>query len=109
MVAGVDGDTAGAMLADHQRIASSCSTSGGGRPGRPRDLSVALDTASRHSSELFALSDVVGHGVGADESGNAVIEVYVKGRARRAVGRGYPTEIEGIPVRVIETGPIRAY
>jgi hypothetical protein len=110
MVAGADGDTSGAMLADHQLIASSCSTGGGGgRPGRPRDLSVALDTAARHGSELFALSDVVGHGVGSDESGDAVIEVYVKGRARRAVGRGYPTELEGIPVRVIETGLIRAY
>ena len=111
VVAGVDGDTAGAMLTDYQLIASSCSTSsgGGGRPGRPRDLSVALDAASQHSSELFALSNIVGHGVGADESGDAVIEIYAKGRARRAVGRGYPTEIEGIPVRVIETGPIRAY
>ena len=110
LVAGVDGDTAGAMLADHQLVANACSTStGGGRAGRPRNLLVALDAASRHSPELFTSSDVVGHGVGVDESDDAVIEVYVKGRARRAAGRGYPTEIEGIPVRVVETGPIRAY
>src|SRR5262245_42843786 len=106
LVAGVDGDTAGAMLADHQLVANGCSTStGGGRPGRPRNLLVALDAASRHSPELFALSDVVGHGVG----GDAVIELYVKGRSRRTAGSGYPTEIEGIPVRVVETGLIRAY
>jgi len=110
LVAGVDGDTAGAMLADYQLVASGCSTStGGGRPGRPRNLTGALDAASRHSPELFALSDVVGHGVGIDENGDAVIEVYVKGRARRAAGRGYPSEIEGIPMRMVETGPIHAY
>jgi hypothetical protein len=111
MVAGVDGDTEGAMLADQQAIASSCSTSsgGGGHPPRRRDLSAALDAASVHSADLFALPDVVGHGVGADASGNPVIEVYTQSRARRAAGRAYPTEIEGIPVRVIETGQIRAY
>jgi hypothetical protein len=64
---------------------------------------------AEHSSEIFALPDVVGHGVGADENGNAVIEIYVSGKARRAVGPSFPTEIEGIPVRVIETGAIRAY
>jgi hypothetical protein len=111
VVAGVDGDTAGAMLADHQLVASNCTTGGGGggRPGRPRNLSVALDAASRHSADLFALSDVVGHGIGATESGDAVIELYVKSGTRHPAGNVYPTQVEGIRVRVIETGSIRAY
>lgn len=111
MVAGADGDTEGAMLSDHNAIARSCSTTpvgGGHRSGR-RSLAAAVDAASRYSPELFALPDVVGHGVAADANGDAVIEVYTRGRARRAAGAGYPTELEGIPVHLIETGPIRAY
>lgn len=52
---------------------------------------------------------MVGHGVGVDENGNAVVEVYVESAARRAAGRPVPSELEGIAVRVIETGVIRAY
>lgn len=108
MVTGRDGDTADAMLADHQQIASACPSGGGGGGGppggRPPGLSIALDAAARHSDQIFALPAVVGHGVGASERGEAVIEIYV---ARR--GRGFPDAIEGVPVRVIETGRIRAY
>jgi hypothetical protein len=69
---------------------------------------VARDVAARHSARIFALPDVVGHGVGADENGDAVIEIYVKTKGRQGAGR-HPSDIEGVPVKVIETGPIRAY
>jgi len=75
--------------------------------GSPVGLQIARDAKARHSNELFALPDVVGHGVGSDRNGNAVIEVYVSSSGRRPAG--FPTEIEGVPVRVIATGPIRAY
>jgi hypothetical protein len=70
---------------------------------------VAKDAVARHSDQIFALPDVIGHGIGADENGNAVIEIYVAGKTRRGAGPAYPADIEGTPVRVIETGPIRAY
>ena len=41
--------------------------------------------------------------------GNAVIEVYVKGAAKKTVGQPIPDELDGVPVRVIETGEIRAF
>jgi hypothetical protein len=91
-----------------------CPTSDGsgpghGRPhGTPPGLIKARDVAARHSDRIFALPDVVGHGVGADENGDAVIEVYVKTKGRQGAGR-HPSDIEGVPVKVIETGPIRAY
>ena len=113
IVTGADGATTGAMLSDHQAIASSCPTGGDGGHGRPGGpppgLSVAKDAVARHSDQIFALPDVIGHGIGADENGNAVIEIYVAGKIRRGAGRAYPSDVEGIPVRVIETGPIRAY
>jgi hypothetical protein len=70
---------------------------------------VAQGVAARHSAQIFALPAVVGRGIGSDERGDAVIEIYVTSKARHGVGRPYPSDIEGIPVRVIETGPIRAY
>jgi hypothetical protein len=75
--------------------------------GGPSGLDVALAAKSRHHDEIFALPDVVGDGVGADANGHAVTEIYVSNTARRSVG--YPTSIEGIPVRVIPTGKIRPF
>jgi hypothetical protein len=113
MVTGADGDTPDALLSDYQAIAGNCPTGGGNSRGGPRGtppgLTVAKDVAARHSDQIFALPDVVGHGIGADQSGDAVIEIYVARQGRRAAGRLYPSDIEGIPVRVIETGAIRAY
>lgn len=72
-------------------------------------LEIALEVAAEHSAALLSIPGVVGHGVGADDSGEAVIEVYVENAARVGARRPIPREIEGIAVRVIETGPIRAY
>jgi hypothetical protein len=112
MVTGSGGVDPGATLSVYQPIVDGCPTGGGGhgRPGGPPPgLTVAKDVAARHSDRIFALPEVVGHGIGADENGNAVIEIYVASKARRGVGQAYPSDIEGIPVRVIETGQIRAY
>jgi hypothetical protein len=113
MVTKHDGDNDGAMRSDYDQIANNCPPpSGGGGHGRPRStppgLTVARDVAARHSDRIFALPDVVGHGVGADDNGDAVIEIYVKTKGRQGAGR-HPSDIEGVPVKVIETGPIRAY
>jgi hypothetical protein len=121
MVSAPDGTTPGAMLSDYNLIAANCPTSGGGGGGGSHGhgphfatggrvgLNVASEVKARHSDEIFVMPDVVGHGVGADENGNAVIEIYVSSKARRTASRPFPTEIEGIPVSVIETGPVRAY
>jgi uncharacterized membrane protein YgcG len=85
---------------------------GGGRPSagfEPFGLDLASQAKARHEEELFGIRGVVGTGVGADEDGNAVIEVYVKGAARKTVGQPIPDELDGVPVRVIETGEIRAF
>jgi hypothetical protein len=88
---------------------------GGGRPTagfEPFGLDLASQAKARHEDELFGIRGVVGTGVGADEDGNAVIEVYVKGAAKKTkktVGQPIPDELDGVPVRVIETGEIRAF
>lgn len=92
---------------------------GGPPPGRgrgrflsgidPVGLEIASEVKARHEESLFEMPDVVGTGVSVDPAGNPVIEVYVKGGGTRAVGRPIPKTLEGIRVRVIETGPIRAF
>ncbi len=85
---------------------------GGGRPSagfEPFGLDLASQAKARHEEELFSIRGVVGTGVGSDEDGNAVIEVYVKGAAKKTVGQPIPDELDGVPVRVIETGEIRAF
>jgi hypothetical protein len=126
-VAAGDGDTAGAMESDYDSRVASCDTGdggggGGGGPGGgpggggrpfvdidPIGLSIASDVKARNNDAIFALPDVVGHGVGFDGTGEAVIEIYVASKARRAAGQPLPVDIEGVPVRVIETGVIRAF
>lgn len=125
-VAAPDGDTSGAMAADFDAIAAACGSDGGGGgsdggppPGRgggrpslnidPLGLAIATEIKARNSGRIFALPDVVGHGVGFTATGEAVIEIYVASGARRAAGQPMPVDIEGIPVRVIETGVIRAF
>ena len=116
-----DGDTIGAMASDYETVSMDCDTSdgggGGGRPGGgrpfnsadPVGLSIASEVQARNSDAIFALPDVVGHGIGVNEAGEAVIEIYVASKERRAVGKPLPSDIEGVAIRMIETGVIRAF
>ena len=54
----------------------------------------------------MALPEVVGHGIGFDDAGQPVIELYLQ-TGRRATS--IPSDVEGVPVRTVVTGPIRAY
>ena len=92
---------------------------GGGRPsGRggsrsadvdPAGLAIAADVKDAHSADLLEIPGVVGHGVSVDENGQPVIEVYIEKAGGQAVGRPIPSELDGIAVRVVETGVIRAF
>jgi hypothetical protein len=71
-------------------------------------IATAKAIKDRHSANLFAIDDVVGHGVGIGASGEPVIEVYL-GRGNAAARRRIPRSIEGVAVRVEVTGPFVAY
>ena len=71
-------------------------------------LEYATDVKERHVSRLMADPAVMAVGVGAagDEPGRAAIVMIVEeGRAHRPL----PSEIEGVPVRVLLSDPIRAF
>lgn len=84
----------------------------GGNNGKKKSFGAGLEFASevraRHTDELLERRGVMGTGLGLDENGDPVIEVYVKSATAEA-GRPIPSDLDGIAVRVIVTGQIRAF
>ncbi len=84
----------------------------GGGNGKKKSLGAGLEFASevraRHADELLERRGVMGTGLSIDENGDPVIEVYVKSATAEA-GRPIPSDLDGIAVRVIVTGQIRAF
>jgi ssDNA-binding replication factor A large subunit len=79
------------------------------------DLGVSTDAVKsaksvrdRHEDELKGVPGVVGTGIGADETGHAEIQVYVEKLTPQAQA-GIPAEVEGTPVKAVETGAFVAY
>jgi hypothetical protein len=79
------------------------------------DLGVSKDAVQsaksvrdRHEDELKRVPGVVGTGIGADDSGQAEIQVYVEKLTPQAQA-AIPTEVEGTPVKAVETGAFVAY
>jgi len=63
----------------------------------------------RHESELMSIQDAVGTGIGvSDGSGHPSIEVYVKKLTPEAQAAA-SKDVEGLPVKVIESGELVAY
>jgi len=82
------------------------------RPLNPPDAEIDYVTKIKESNEaaLFAHPGVIGVGVGQadDDAFRAVMVVYVdSGRHMRP--HGLPSEIDGIPVKVVPTEPFVAY
>jgi hypothetical protein len=72
---------------------------------------VASATAvrDRHEDQLMSIPGAVGSGIAAgDQSGQAAIVVYVK-KLTSATQASTPKDVEGTPVKVIESGEIIAY
>jgi hypothetical protein len=67
-------------------------------------LSLALATQSRHTDRLLRIKGVVGTAVALDAQGKAEMRVFT----RDAGVRGLPATLDGTPVSVVVTGPIRA-
>lgn len=57
---------------------------------------------------FLSIPGVVGTGISRDAEGHWVIEVYVSA-TKDSLPEELPEELEGIPVRVVETGPFEAH
>jgi hypothetical protein len=80
----------------------------------PQASEAAVDAVrrvkERHEGRLLAIPGVIGVGVGVSEktSRQAAIEIYVK-EAGESLHRALPRSLDGVEVKIIETGEIRAY
>lgn len=80
----------------------------------PQASQTAVDAVrrvkERHEGRLLAIPGVIGVGVGVSEKGigQAAIEIYVK-EATESLKQVLPKSLDGIEVKTIETGEIRAY
>ncbi len=82
---------------------------GPAQPVTPASQRAADQAKERHEQALLGVPGVVGVGVGASETvaGEAVVEVYVE-RDTPAVRSALPGRVDGVPVKIVETGQIHA-
>ena len=78
-------------------------------PVHPGSQAAAAHAKERNERALLAIEGVVGVGVGVSETvaGEAVVEVYVE-KATPAVRSAIPGHVDRVPVKVVETGEIKA-
>ncbi len=62
----------------------------------------------RHSARLLQQPGVSGVGVERDKSGNFVLAIHVDADDPKAA-EGWPSEIEGCPVKLVRSGPFRKF
>jgi hypothetical protein len=75
----------------------------------PGSQAAATRAKERHEQAILRVQGVVGLGVGASDvvPGAAVVEVYVE-KDTPAVRAAIPTQLDNVPVKVVETGEITA-
>ena len=70
----------------------------------------ATAVKDRHIDFLLGLPAVVGAGIGVSgkHPGKAVIQVYVSRKLTGKERRGFPRQLEGVPLEITKTGAFRA-
>jgi hypothetical protein len=76
----------------------------------PAAVDAVRRVKERHEARLLAIPGVVGVGVGRSEKviGQAAIEIYVK-QPKSSLHGLLPDSLEGVEVKIVETGEIHAY
>jgi hypothetical protein len=76
----------------------------------PAALDAVRKVKIRHEAQLLSVPGVVGVGIGQSQKlpGEAAIEVYIKEPAS-AMHSQLPSSLEGVEVKIVETGEIQAY
>jgi len=76
----------------------------------PAAVDAVRRVKERHEARLLAIPGVVGLGVGRSERviGQAAVEIYVK-QATGSLRQAIPDSLEGVEVKIVETGEIQAY
>jgi hypothetical protein len=95
-----------AALLVHLVLAGGCAGPDSGKGSAPVTFEQVKTVMDRHASELMELDGVVGVSIGALEDSTFCIQVMIREESDALLKR-IPDAIEGIPVRIEETGEIR--
>jgi hypothetical protein len=104
----------GKILAWAKRLLSVAESQAANAQLPPQASQTAVDAVrrvkERHEGRLLAIPGVIGVSVGVSEKaiGQAAIEIYVK-EATESLKQVLPKSLDGVEVKTIETGEIRAY
>ena len=76
----------------------------------PAAVDAVTRVKERHENRLLGIPGVVGIGVGLSDrvAGRPVIEIYVK-QATDSLRRALPSSLDGVEVKIVESGEIFAY
>jgi hypothetical protein len=114
MVAGPSASLMGKILAWAKRLLSVSESQAANAQLPPQASQAAVDAVrrvkERHEGRLLAIPGVIGAGVGVSEKaiGQAAIEVYVI-QATESLKQALPKSLDGVDVKIVETGEIHAY
>lgn len=97
------------VIVDSATAATPAFDASSGGPLTAEEVGLASDVRARHEAAVMNAPGVVGMGVGLDEAGGGpAIIVYVSAMTA-AARRATPSQLEGIPVRMIESGEFVAF
>ena len=68
----------------------------------------AREVKRRYAGQYLQRPEVSGVGVEEDDTGQYVIDIYVNTQDPH-IPEQFPSHLEGIPVKIIYSGPFRAY
>ena len=111
---GSSASVTGKILAWAKKLLSVAESQAANAQLPPQASQAAVDAVrrvkERHEGRLLAIPGVIGVGVGVSEktSRQAAIEIYVK-EAGESLHRALPKSLDGVEVKIIETGEISAY
>ena len=81
---------------------------GRGKPSHRPAIDYVVKVKNRHEHNILQIDDVVGAAVGLSETGQPVIEIYLKKDSAKARAR-IPAALDSVPVRVMVTGRFEAF
>jgi len=76
--------------------------------GRQGAIKSARNAKARHGKKLLEIPGVAGHGIGLSKKGRPVIQIYLEDDLPQ-VRAQIPATLDGVPVRVLVTGPFEAF
>jgi hypothetical protein len=114
MVAGPSASLMGKILAWAKKLLTVAESQAANAQLPPQASQAAVDAVrrvkERHEGKLLAVPGVIGAGVGVSQKaiGQPAIEVYVI-QATESLKQALPKSLDGVDVKIVETGEIHAY